>query len=221
MERQWKLGKDVHLLDSLFDGFTFDDVIVALQCGEPIIDEDAVWKIVRSIVASQLQDMESLLQNNMREIIAAAMAGRDKQGEIAVFTTKDGFSVGLEDEVYVVFTTQKPDKKGKIRSSRKETDVSIYRLRVFGMHKELYLDRDSKKSIITYLDGIAWREDDILPGKNPLEMGIPTFRVCATPINTFVTKESADAALKEFKTRGLTSICNTIFFSDEWRAANC
>jgi len=77
MDREWKLGVDLHETDSLLDGFTFESVITALYCGEPVIDESAVKRVVNDILKSQMQDLNCLLENNMNEIIKRAKKGRD------------------------------------------------------------------------------------------------------------------------------------------------
>ena len=77
MERNWKLGDDIHKQDNLLDGFTFQDIITALHCNEPVIDVKAVMKTVKTIMEQRLEDYEYLLNNNMVEIIERAMKGRD------------------------------------------------------------------------------------------------------------------------------------------------
>ena len=77
MERQWKLGEDMHNNDNIFDPITFEQVITALHCNERIIDEHAVRKVVRDMMASRMQDFHYLITNNMQEIIAEAKKGRE------------------------------------------------------------------------------------------------------------------------------------------------
>ena len=72
MDRQWKLGVDLHEMDNLFDGFTFDTVITALRCNERIVDKNALIKVVNEILATQRQDLFFLLKNNTDEIIRRA-----------------------------------------------------------------------------------------------------------------------------------------------------
>ena len=78
MDREWKLGEDIHELDNLLDGFTFDCVITALYCGEKVIDEAAVNRVVKDILDSQIQDMRFLIENNMHEIIKRAKRERSE-----------------------------------------------------------------------------------------------------------------------------------------------
>jgi len=77
MERQFKLGVDVNEYDSLLDGFTFGQVIDALHCGEKVINETAVRKVVQDILNSQLQDLYTLLDGNLGEIVKLASKGRE------------------------------------------------------------------------------------------------------------------------------------------------
>ena len=72
MDRQWKLGVNHCKHDNLLDGFTFDDVITALQCNEPVIDEAAVRRTVKNMLELRMQDLEFLLKNNMKQIIKEA-----------------------------------------------------------------------------------------------------------------------------------------------------
>ena len=77
IERQWKLGDDIHLNDSIFDQITFADIILALHCNERVIDKDAVKRTAKDILENRLEDYYYLLENNIDEIIAEAMKGRD------------------------------------------------------------------------------------------------------------------------------------------------
>ena len=77
MEKVWKLGIDLNECDNLLDGFTFEQVITALYCGEKIIDKKSVKRVIKEILESQLQDLNCLLENNMNEIIKRAKKGRE------------------------------------------------------------------------------------------------------------------------------------------------
>lgn len=76
MERQWKLGVDLHEEDNLLDGFTFSIIIDALHCNEPEINEAAMRKTIKEVLGTQLEEMESLIDNNIEEIIKRASRGR-------------------------------------------------------------------------------------------------------------------------------------------------
>ena len=76
MERAWKLGADVHENDNLMDGFTYEDIITALHCAEPVIDEAAVRRTVNEIYRQNITNMYELLEINIKEIIKLAKACR-------------------------------------------------------------------------------------------------------------------------------------------------
>ena len=76
MDKSWKLGVDVHEKDNILDGFTFEDIIIALHCNEPSINEATVRKTVKLIMEQRLQDMNILIDINMNEIIKRASKGR-------------------------------------------------------------------------------------------------------------------------------------------------
>ena len=76
-EKQWKLNEDMHQQDCILDPVTFEQVIDALHCNERVIDEIAVQRVVQEILDSRLQDFYYLIDNNINEIIAEAMKGRN------------------------------------------------------------------------------------------------------------------------------------------------
>lgn len=69
MDREWKLGDDLHEQDNLLDGFTFDDLITALHCNEPVVNATVVKRTVKEILEQHLEDLNYLIDNNMDEII--------------------------------------------------------------------------------------------------------------------------------------------------------
>lgn len=77
MEREWKLGADLFSEDSLLDGLTFDDLILAVHCNCRTVTPAGVRKQLQEMLAGRLQDMNYLLENNMDGIMAAAMKGRE------------------------------------------------------------------------------------------------------------------------------------------------
>jgi len=77
MEQQWKLGIDVHEQDNMFDGFTYDDVITAMVCNEPVLDTSALLRTVTTIFEQRMDDYRELLKRNQKEIIAAAQSRRN------------------------------------------------------------------------------------------------------------------------------------------------
>ena len=75
-ERQWKLGDDLSTCDSLLDGLTFDDLILAVHCNCRVINRVAVYAELYKMLASRKQDLEFLLERNMEEIMAESGEGR-------------------------------------------------------------------------------------------------------------------------------------------------
>jgi len=74
MERKYKLGIDLMQKDSLLYGFTFEDVIEAVSCNEPNIDESAVRKTVLEMLHHNFRSFNELLESNMQEIIRRAVS---------------------------------------------------------------------------------------------------------------------------------------------------
>ena len=65
-----------HEKDNLLDGFTYEEVIIAVCCNEPVIDEEAVRRTVNNIVMQNMKDMKALLATNMAKIIELANENR-------------------------------------------------------------------------------------------------------------------------------------------------
>ena len=70
MDREWKLGDDMIPSDNILDGFTFDDVILAVRCNCSTIDRKAVLQTAREILEGRMEDYKYILMNNLDEIIA-------------------------------------------------------------------------------------------------------------------------------------------------------
>lgn len=66
-----------HPNDHLLDGFTLKQLVDSLHAGSKIIDEDEVIAVTMSMVESQLEDMKSIIEANMSEIIDMAYDGRE------------------------------------------------------------------------------------------------------------------------------------------------
>lgn len=77
MESKYELGVDLVSSDSLLDGLTFDDLILAIHCNCREVTRAAVHAELSRILASRKQDMNFLLEKNMDAIIAAAKKGRE------------------------------------------------------------------------------------------------------------------------------------------------
>lgn len=69
MDRAWKLGEDLIPSDNILDGFTFDDIILAVRCNCRTVDRAAVLKTAREILEMRMEDYNYLLRNNMDEIV--------------------------------------------------------------------------------------------------------------------------------------------------------
>lgn len=78
-ERKWKLGDDVSRHDSLLDGITFDDIILAVHCNCKEITPEVVRKEFKDFLEMRMTDTEYLLERNIDEIIAEAKKGREGQ----------------------------------------------------------------------------------------------------------------------------------------------
>lgn len=76
-ENQWKLGIDMVTSDNMLDGFTFDDVILAVHHNCREITPDQVRKQVYEILANRLEDLNYLLDKNIEEIMQEARKGRE------------------------------------------------------------------------------------------------------------------------------------------------
>ncbi len=77
MENKYELGVDLLPSDSLLDGLSFDDLILAVHCNCREVTRTAVHAELNQILANRKQDMDYLLEKNMDAIIAAAMKGRE------------------------------------------------------------------------------------------------------------------------------------------------
>ena len=77
IERQWKLGEDMHPNDYIFDPITLKDIILAAHCNERVLDENAIRRVAKEIIENRMIDFEYILENNINEIIAEAAKGRE------------------------------------------------------------------------------------------------------------------------------------------------
>jgi len=76
MDRQWRLGEDLHPKDNMLDGFTFEDLILSLHHRSDVSPESAK-KELKDILESRLEDMYFLFDNNIDIIIEEALKGRN------------------------------------------------------------------------------------------------------------------------------------------------
>ena len=76
-EPKWKLGEDMYEDDAIFNQITFNDIILALHCGERVIDKKVVKRVAKEILEERMTDFENILANNINAIIAEAKKGRN------------------------------------------------------------------------------------------------------------------------------------------------
>lgn len=75
--RPWILGNDLIAEDSLLDGFSFYDVILAAHCNCKTIDRNAIRAQVQEILSQRLEDMNYLLDRNIDRIVEGARREMD------------------------------------------------------------------------------------------------------------------------------------------------
>ncbi len=77
-EKKWELGEDMFQEDNILDGITFYDVILAVKCNCPVIDEKTVRDTYREIFEQRLEDARFILGKNADAI---AKAAKEMRGE--------------------------------------------------------------------------------------------------------------------------------------------
>ena len=76
-ENKYELGVDLVPSDSLLDGLTFDDLILAVHCSGRDITPSVVYSELAEMVKGRTQDMMFLVNQNMEAIMAEARKGRE------------------------------------------------------------------------------------------------------------------------------------------------
>jgi len=66
---RFKLGKGLHLKDDLLGRISFEDLVIALQSNESVIDRKSVNRVISEMLSTHLIDLGELLEQNMQEII--------------------------------------------------------------------------------------------------------------------------------------------------------
>lgn len=74
-ERNWKLGDDLSVHDSLLDEIDIADLILALH-HTSTVNRKTAKQCLKEMLESRLDDMWFIFENNVDEIIAEAMEGR-------------------------------------------------------------------------------------------------------------------------------------------------
>lgn len=77
MEKAWRLGDDLNRTDSILDGVTFDDLILAVHHNCRQITPEAVKQEMKQILEQRLEDANYLVENNIQEIVEEAVKGRE------------------------------------------------------------------------------------------------------------------------------------------------
>jgi len=77
MERNWRLDDDLIASDNVLDGFTFDDLILAVHHNSEVSPK-TVRQSLKDIIEARLEDMYFLVEQNMDIIMERALEGRGK-----------------------------------------------------------------------------------------------------------------------------------------------
>jgi len=59
-----------HVKDSMLDGFSYDDLITAVQSNEKNISAETVKKTFKAILKAQVKDAEAMLEKHMKKILS-------------------------------------------------------------------------------------------------------------------------------------------------------
>ena len=71
LEEMW------HPKDDVLDGITYEQLIVSLHAGEPVIDEKAVKRVFEYMLDNHIEDARYMLKKHMKDIIKEARIGRE------------------------------------------------------------------------------------------------------------------------------------------------
>ena len=66
------LNEGVQQKDDIIRGITFEDVIIAVQSNEKVIDKNSVMKVYNEMLKTNLEEAKSELNKNMNWIIKQA-----------------------------------------------------------------------------------------------------------------------------------------------------
>lgn len=78
MERTWKLGQDCAEYDNVLDPITFEQIITAVYHNRNGINAKTVREVANEYLEDRLTDFRFLIENNIDEIIEAAIPEEDK-----------------------------------------------------------------------------------------------------------------------------------------------
>lgn len=68
-ERQWKLGEDLSVQDSVLDGFTFEELITTVRCNCKYVNGKSIKEEAKRILDIHIQDMNELIARNIDLIV--------------------------------------------------------------------------------------------------------------------------------------------------------
>lgn len=77
MDREWRLGEDVHPEDSILDGITFEELIVTVKCNCEKLTPENAKRELKQILEGRLEDMYFLFEKNLDVILAMARSRRN------------------------------------------------------------------------------------------------------------------------------------------------
>ena len=66
-----------HVLDSLLDGFTHDDLITAVLSNEPVITEQTIKKVFNEMLQESIINAKAVLKANMQEVLKICKENRE------------------------------------------------------------------------------------------------------------------------------------------------
>lgn len=103
MDRNWKLGDDLYPQDNILDGLTFDDIILAFQNENDIInakDEEsrdaAAYSTFRRLVRERKEDADYIFEHNFAEIMNATLGITPETEENMPLTPEQREAFALE-----------------------------------------------------------------------------------------------------------------------------
>lgn len=132
----------MNMADSLLDGFTLRQVVDALHNEPGPLTEEVLKKVVNDMLATQLEDLWAIVNENDEEIIAAAYKGReDDPYKVPVFDmdwadraealANDIYTWCLEhdclQDVYIYYNGKRMSR-GKYKNSQNAYGHSIVQL---------------------------------------------------------------------------------------------
>ena len=63
------IKENIHVLDNLFNGFTFEDLLTAVQCNEKEINKNTIKKVFNELLEENTRNAKALLNQNIEQIL--------------------------------------------------------------------------------------------------------------------------------------------------------